>query len=54
MSPYVAKETSDIIKDIEIGRFSRWAQCNHNGPCKRGPGESEDVKMEAEMKRTEI
>ena len=29
------KSTGDVIKDLEMGRLSRWTQCNHKCPCKR-------------------
>lgn len=34
--PYKGKKsTGDMIKDLKMGRLSRWTQWNHKCPCKR-------------------
>ena len=35
MSPYRAKGPLQMspVKDVELGRLSRWTQCNHNHLC---------------------
>ena len=54
MTPCMAKRTLQMdvikVKDLEVGRLSRWVQCNHKGHHKekRGVRVRKDVTTESE------